>query len=138
MPVNGRVPIILMTAHGTADLAIEAIKWGAYDYLLKPFEMPDLLAMIAEAVAHNRSQRTILLKSAINEAPPSALVGNSAVMQTVYKEIGRVAATPAAVLIQGESGTGKELVARAIWQYSDAGDETVRRSQLHGDTRDAD
>ena len=50
---NGRVPIILMTAHGTAELAIEAIKWGAYDYLLKPFEMPDLLAMIADAVAHN-------------------------------------------------------------------------------------
>ena len=50
---NARVPIILMTAHGTADLAIEAMKWGAYDYLLKPFEMPDLLAMIAEAVAHS-------------------------------------------------------------------------------------
>jgi DNA-binding NtrC family response regulator len=51
--MNRRVPIILMTAHGTAELAIEAMKWGAYDYLLKPFEMPDLLAMIADAVAHS-------------------------------------------------------------------------------------
>ncbi len=51
--MNRRTPIILMTAHGTAELAIEAMKWGAYDYLLKPFEMPDLLDMIADAVAHS-------------------------------------------------------------------------------------
>jgi len=114
---NGRVPIILMTAHGTAELAIEAMKWGAYDYLLKPFEMPDLLAMIAEAVAHNALSADPI-EIANEQAPSSALIGNSGVMRAIYKEIGRVAATSATVLIQGESGTGKELVARAIWQYS--------------------
>jgi DNA-binding NtrC family response regulator len=114
--MNGRVPIILMTAHGTAELAIEAIKWGAYDYLLKPFEMPDLLAMIADAVAHNALSADPVEVSN-KQAPSSALIGNSRVMQAIYKEIGRVAATSAAVLIQGESGTGKGLVARAIWQY---------------------
>jgi DNA-binding NtrC family response regulator len=113
---NARVPIILMTAHGTADLAIEAMKWGAYDYLLKPFEMPDLLAMIAEAVAHSALSADPI--EIANEHPPAALIGNSGVMQAIYKEIGRVAATSATVLIQGESGTGKELVARAIWHYS--------------------
>jgi DNA-binding NtrC family response regulator len=114
---NARVPIILMTAHGTAELAIEAMKWGAYDYLLKPFEMPDLLAMIGEAVAHG-ALSTDFIEIANEQTPPSALIGKSGVMQALYKEIGRVAATSATVLIQGESGTGKELVARAIWHYS--------------------
>ena len=114
---NARVPIILMTAHGTAELAIEAMKWGAYDYLLKPFEMPDLLAMIADAVAHSALSADPI-EIAKEQTPPSALIGKSRVMQAIYKEIGRVAATSATVLIQGESGTGKELVARAIWHYS--------------------
>jgi DNA-binding NtrC family response regulator len=115
--MNVRVPIILMTAHGTAELAIEAIKWGVYDFLLKPFEMPDLLAMIADAVAHNALSADPV-KISNKQAPPSGLIGNSGVMQAIYKEIGRVAATSTTVLIQGESGTGKELVARAIWQFS--------------------
>src|SRR4029077_9869199 len=115
---NGRLPIIFITAHGTADLAIEATKWGAYDCLFKPFEMPDLLATVANAVAHNvLSANPVKLGN--EPTPPPALIGNSAAMQGIYKEIGRVAATPAAVLIQGESGTGKELVARALWQHSD-------------------
>ena len=146
--MNGRVPIILMTAHGTAELAIEAIKWGAYDYLLKPFEMPDLLAMIAGAVAHNALSADPVEVSN-KQAPSSALIGNSAPMQGVYKEIGRVAATPAAVLIQGESGTGKELVARALWRHSDratkpfvavnctAIPETLIESEMFGSERGA-
>ncbi len=114
---NRRVPIILMTAHGTAELAIEAIKWGAYDYLLKPFEMPDLLAMIEDAVARS-ALSSDPIEITDKRAPSLALIGNSGVMQGIYKEIGRVAATSATVLIQGESGTGKELVARAVWKYS--------------------
>jgi DNA-binding NtrC family response regulator len=70
---NARVPIILMTAHGTADLAIEAMKWGAYDYLLKPFEMPDLLAMIAEDVGH--SALSVDPIEIDNEQPPAGLIG---------------------------------------------------------------
>ena len=116
--INARLPIILMTAHGTADLAIEATKRGAYDYLVKPFEMSALLTTIENAVRHSRLA-VDLGKFPDKADVPSTLVGNSPAMQTVYKEIGRVAATPTAVLIRGESGTGKELVARAIWRHSD-------------------
>jgi nitrogen regulation protein NR(I) len=115
--VNPRLPIILMTAHGTADLAIEATKRGAYDYLVKPFEMSALLTTIENAVRHSR----LAIDSSNfrnQEQIPTTLVGNGPAMQAVYKEIGRVAATPTAVLIRGESGTGKELVARAIWRHS--------------------
>jgi two-component system, NtrC family, response regulator len=115
--VNARLPIILMTAHGTADLAIEAIKRGAYDYLVKPFEMSTLLATIENAVRHSRLAIDPC-KYHEQENIPANLAGNSPAMQTVYKDIGRVAATPTAVLIRGESGTGKELVARAIWRHS--------------------
>jgi DNA-binding NtrC family response regulator len=112
-----RTPIILMTAHSCAELAIEAIRWGAYDYLTKPFEMQDLLAMLENVVAQNLSSPSIAL---VNDQEHSAsLIGQSPAMQAVYKEIGRVAATSAGVLIQGESGSGKELVARAIWRHSD-------------------
>jgi two-component system, NtrC family, response regulator len=115
--INPRLPIILMTAHGTADLAIEAIKHGAYDYLVKPFEMSALLATVEHAIGHSRLAIDSR-KISNQEDLPSTLVGNSPAMQTVYKEIGRVAATTTAVLIRGESGTGKELVARAIWRHS--------------------
>jgi DNA-binding NtrC family response regulator len=113
---NRRMPIILITAHGCADLAIEATKLGAYGYLLKPFEMGDLLAMIADGIAQSAS--LVDPVAACDEQTPSTLVGESGVMQAIYKEIGRVAATSTGVLIQGESGTGKELVARAIWRHS--------------------
>jgi DNA-binding NtrC family response regulator len=106
-----------MTAHGTSGLAIEATRSGAYDYLLKPFEMPAMLAMIANAVVHF-STEVEPGELGGKETPPSMLIGNSRPMQAIYKEIGRVAATTASVLICGESGTGKELVARAIWQHS--------------------
>jgi nitrogen regulation protein NR(I) len=111
-----RMPIILMTAHGCAELAIEATKLGAYDYLLKPFEMGDLLAMIADGIAQSASFAEPV--ATCDDQTPSTLVGESGVMQAIYKEIGRVAATSTGVLIQGESGTGKELVARAIWRHS--------------------
>jgi DNA-binding NtrC family response regulator len=116
--VNPRLPIVLMTAHSTADLAIEATKRGAYDYLVKPFEMSALLATIENAVRHSRLALDSC-KFRHQEDIPLTMVGNSPAMQTIYKEIGRVAATPTAVLIRGESGTGKELVARAIWRHSD-------------------
>src|SRR6266851_1350190 len=98
------LPIILMTAHGTTDTAIEATKSGAYDYLLKPFEMPELLALVERAVASRR-----LMTEPVELGAPGgardALVGHSRVMQTIYKEIGRVASRPVNVLIRGETGT---------------------------------
>ena len=110
-------PIILMTAHGTTETAIEATKRGACDYLLKPFEADELLDLVASAVASSR-----LMSEAVEmgeaRTDQSAIIGKSRAMQAIYKEIGRVAATPTTVLIRGATGTGKELIARAIYQHS--------------------
>jgi DNA-binding NtrC family response regulator len=143
-----RLPIILMTAHGTTDTAIEATKSGAYDYLLKPFEMPELIELVEKAVA---SLRLMTEPVELGEAGTArdALIGNSRLMQAIYKEIGRIASKPVNVLIRGETGTGKELIARAIYQHSDraaapfvaincaAIPETLLESELFGHERGA-
>jgi nitrogen regulation protein NR(I) len=113
-----RLPVVLMTAHGTIETAIEATKLGAYDYLQKPFEMPVLIGVLHRAVAASRLMREpVTLPNAPVESR-TALVGTGRAMQDVCKEIGRVAAKPVTVLIRGETGTGKELIARAIYQHS--------------------
>jgi two-component system response regulator AtoC len=118
--VDARTPVILVTGHGTTDLAIEAMKEGAFDYLLKPVELPALRDLIDRAV---RSARLMRVPAAMPEVEPAPaqgdlLVGKCAAMQEVYKAIGRVARQGVTVLITGESGTGKELVARAVYQHS--------------------
>ncbi len=113
-----RLPVVLMTAHGTIETAIEATKVGAYDYLPKPFEMQALIGVLHRAVDAGRLMREpVGLADAAAEGR-TALVGTSRAMQEVCKEIGRVAAKPVTVLIRGETGTGKELIARAIYQHS--------------------
>jgi nitrogen regulation protein NR(I) len=143
-----RLPIILITAHGTTDTAIEATKAGAYDYLLKPFEMPELLQLVEKAVASRRLM-TEPVELGAPGATRAALVGNSRQMQAIYKEIGRIASKPVNVLIRGETGTGKELIARAIYQHSErakapfiaincaAIPETLLESELFGHERGA-
>ena len=112
------LPVVLMTAHGTTETAIEATRRGAFDYILKPFEMEELLPMIAHAAEAGRRGRAKV--SLAGETPREvSLVGKSRAMQVVYKEIGRVAGKPVPVLLLGETGTGKELVARALWQHGD-------------------
>jgi DNA-binding NtrC family response regulator len=113
-----RLPVVLMTAHGTIETAIEATKLGAYEYLQKPFEMRDLLSLLHRAAAASRLMRDPVALSDTPTESRTALVGNSRAMQDVCKEIGRVAAKPITVLIRGETGTGKELIARAIYQHS--------------------
>jgi DNA-binding NtrC family response regulator len=115
-------PIILMTAHGTTETAIDATKLGACEYLLKPFETDEMLDLVASAVA---SSRLMSEPVEMGEArlDPSAIIGNSRAMQAIYKEIGRVAATTTTVLIRGATGTGKELIARAIYQHSNRSDK---------------
>lgn len=141
-------PIILMTAHGTTETAIEATKRGACDYLLKPFEADELFDLIASAVASSRlMSEPIDMGEARQDG--SAIIGNSKAMQAIYKEIGRVAATNATVLIRGATGTGKELIARALYQHGNRADkpfiavncaaipDTLLESELFGYERGA-
>ncbi|MGB9438160.1 MAG: response regulator, partial [Desulfobacterales bacterium] len=114
-----KLPVVIMTAYGTTETAIEATKMGAFDYILKPFEIPDMLVVIKQALEAGRFMRTpVRLDVSPDEATREAIVGHSKPMQDVYKAIGRVATADATVLIRGESGTGKELVSRAIYQHS--------------------
>jgi nitrogen regulation protein NR(I) len=113
-----KLPIILVTAHGTTETAIEATKWGAFDYLPKPFEVDELLDLTAKAIESSRLMSEPVDMGKTGSAR-TTIVGQSRAMQAIYKEIGRVAATPVTVLIRGDTGTGKELIARAIYQHSD-------------------
>jgi DNA-binding NtrC family response regulator len=145
---NPRLPIILVTAFGTTDTAIEAMKYGAYDYLLKPFDLPQMLALVRKAAESNRFMAEPVVFGSVGNGL-SALVGRSAAMQAIYKEVGRVASKPVNVLIRGETGTGKELIARALYQYGDrsaapfiaincaAIPETLLESELFGHERGA-
>ncbi len=114
-----KLPVIIMTAYGTMETAISATKLGAFDYVLKPFDVPDMLATIQQALSASRFMRsTVAINTIPEKADRDAMIGSSPAMQAVYKAVGRVAATDATVLIRGESGTGKELAARAIYQHS--------------------
>src|SRR5262249_11779738 len=115
-----RLPVIFMTAYTTTETAIEAMKRGAFEYLLKPVNLHDLRAVVARALELNRLAQVpaVIEGGEEPEGPADRIVGRSPVMQEVYKAIGRVAPQDVTVLVTGESGTGKELVARAIYQHS--------------------
>jgi len=111
------VPVIMITAHGTVDTAVEAMKAGAFDYITKPFDQEDLRKVIAKAArARVLEGQHVHPPTADGERPP--LVGQSPSMRAVYDVIARVADSPSTVLITGESGTGKELVAQALHRGS--------------------
>jgi two-component system nitrogen regulation response regulator GlnG len=117
---DARSPVILITGKSTTDTAIEAMKLGAYEYLLKPLELAQLRQVIDRALAISRLMH---VPAVVADAEPvderaDAIIGHCSAMQEVYKAIGRVAGQEVTVLISGESGTGKELVARAIYQHS--------------------
>lgn len=118
--IDAKLPVIIMTAFGTTDTAIEATKLGAFDYIIKPFEIPNILELIKKGLEARRFMRSKVRLDGPPEASVDgdAIIGRSKPMQNVYKAIGRVAPTDATVLIRGESGTGKELAARAIYQHS--------------------
>jgi nitrogen regulation protein NR(I) len=122
--IDPRLPVIIITAHATTETAIEAMKRGAFEYLLKPLDLQELRELVSKAIqlSHLSHVPAVFGQEDASDARVDRIVGLSAPMQEVYKNIGRVAPQDVNVLILGESGTGKELVARAIYSHS-------RRSQ---------
>jgi len=108
--------VIMVTAFGTVDIAVEAMKAGAYDYITKPFNRDELRLTVARALEMNglATENKKLKSELADRADLSAMVGSSAAMERVFQVVRKVADTEASVLITGESGTGKELVARSI------------------------
>lgn len=122
--IDPKVPVIFMTGQGTAHSAIEAMRLGAFDYLLKPIDADAILRTVARALETRRLMRVpaVVFKDGPPDDSADILIGNCPAMQAVYLSIGRVAEQDVTVLLLGETGTGKEVVARAIYHYS-------RRSQ---------
>src|SRR5579883_1273105 len=119
--IDSKLLVILMTAYGTTQTAIEAMKLGAYDYLLKPFDVPKLKELVSNALKAARDMKQVVSYQPLLETEDYELgiVGRSESMQRVFKLIGQLAGSDATALITGESGTGKELVARAIYHHSE-------------------
>jgi two-component system nitrogen regulation response regulator GlnG len=119
--IDPRLPVIVITAYATTETAIEAMKRGAFEYLLKPVDFHQLREVVGRAIELSRLRHVpaVFEETAGPEvAEVDRIVGNSPAMQEVYKAIGRVASLEVPVLITGESGTGKELVARALYHHS--------------------
>jgi two-component system nitrogen regulation response regulator GlnG len=148
--IDPRLPIILVTAFATTETAIEAMKRGAFEYLLKPIDFHQLREVVDRALelSHFRHVPAVF-EEAESSDTADRIVGQSAGMQEVYKAIGRVAQQDVTVLITGASGTGKELVARALYHHSNraaspflalncaAIPETLLESELFGHERGA-
>lgn len=109
------LPVVLITAHGTVDSAVEAIKLGAYDYITKPFDQEELRTIIHRALATEERARQSLQ---VDENGRFDIIGRTPAMRGVFDLVEKVANSPTTVLVTGESGTGKELVARAVHQQS--------------------
>jgi nitrogen regulation protein NR(I) len=149
--IDPRLPVIIITAHATTETAIEAMKRGAFEYLLKPVDLHQLRELLAKAIQVSRMRHVpaVFEEAAEHDDSVDRIVGHSPVMQEVYKSIGRVAPLDVNVLILGESGTGKELVARAIYHHSSRRDkpyevidcaavpEALLESELFGHERGA-
>jgi two-component system NtrC family response regulator len=145
------LPVIIMTAFGTVEKAVEAMKKGAFDYILKPFKNEEILVTIAKALEHRHLllQNLMLNQELGKKYGFPNIVGDSRVMQEILALVKRVAPSRATVLVTGESGTGKELIARAIHQVSTratktfisvncaALTETLLESELFGHERGA-
>jgi two-component system nitrogen regulation response regulator GlnG len=147
--LDPKLPVAYITVSGASDVAIQASKLGAYDFLLKPLDLEQIQDVVERALATRRMMDVPVEVPDVQESDSKtqehdSLVGRSPPMLEVYKEVGRVAAQDATVLIYGESGTGKELVARAIYQHSSRKDrsflavncaaltETLLESELFG------
>jgi len=118
--VRPDLPVIMMTAYGTLQVAVEAMKQGAYDYIGKPFDVDELLLVVEKALqARALAEEVAHLRRVAEDAIDlGGIVGASPAMQQIFKAVGKVAGTDLTVLLRGESGTGKELIARAVHENS--------------------
>lgn len=146
-----RTAVVIMTAYGTIESALDATRKGAFDYITKPFRKERILQVIEHALNLQRlqSENTYLRRKLEEKSDFPTLVGSSAAMRSLQNQIQKVARTSATVLITGESGTGKELVARALHNHSQRKEqqfipidcstipETIIESELFGHTRGA-
>ena len=114
-----QLPVIIMTAHSDLDSAVAAYQKGAFEYLPKPFDVDEAVALVRRACNLRRRQAA----SAENPPPPPEILGEAPAMQEVFRAIGRLSRSHITVLINGESGTGKELVARALHRHSPRADK---------------
>ena len=119
--------VVLLTGQGSIETAVEAMKLGAYDYLQKPFPLKDLEAVAIKAYERRnlRKENTQLRVLLQRTQPPSEMIGQSLVMQEIFRLIERAGPSDKAILILGESGTGKELVARALHRHSRQADKPM-------------
>lgn len=149
--IDPKCLVVLITGHGTADTAIDAMKRGAFDYLVKPLDVNQLKQVVDQAFRISRVMHVPATLDTSNSDgdTPERLIGSGAAMQSIGKQIGRIARQDINVLILGESGTGKELVARAIYHHSRRNQapflvincaaipETLLESELFGHERGA-
>ena len=110
------LPVIIMTAHSDLDSAVAAYQGGAFEYLPKPFDVDEAVALVQRAVEHHRRQKGDSSQVSLTQMPE--IIGEAPAMQEVFRAIGRLSRSNITVLINGESGTGKELVARALHRHS--------------------
>jgi len=113
--------VIIMTAYGTTETAIEAMKYGAFDYILKPFPIPQMKELVEKALSLRRMMKQEVIyapRDREERGEEERIIGSSSKMQEIYKIVGQIAPSDVTVLLRGESGTGKELFARAIYQHS--------------------
>lgn len=117
-----QLPVIIMTAHSDLDSAVNAYQQGAFEYLPKPFDIDEAIALTKRAVEHGKKKSS--KKKAKADTPVSEIIGEAPAMQEVFRAIGRLSRSSVSVLINGQSGTGKELVAHALHKHSPRKDET--------------
>jgi len=126
-------PVVMLTAHGTVDTAVTAMKLGAFDYLTKPFDKEELEVVMKKAAA---SADLSMREPTESEGERFGIVGDSALLRDVFKTIEKVAPSPSTVLVTGESGTGKELIARALHEHSTRKDKPFIRINCAAIPRD--
>jgi nitrogen regulation protein NR(I) len=114
---HGDIPVIVLTAHGTVETAVDAMRFGAFDFLTKPFDRAEMQAVVGKAVRTvDHRHKDVVIEP--DERGRYRIIGESEPMLAIYQILEKVADTPATVLITGESGTGKELIARALHENS--------------------